>query len=87
MYLDHSEESLIKVIDFGLSTVYEEKSGAKAKLTSKAGTPYYIAPEILEGNYDEMCDNWSLGVILYILLCGFPPFYGNSDEEIMKMVR
>lgn len=51
------------------------------------GTAYYIAPEVLSGNYDEKCDVWSIGVILFILLSGSPPFGGQNDEEIMKKVE
>jgi len=46
-----------------------------------------MAPEVIDGNYDEKCDIWSCGVILYILLCGYPPFNGSSDKEIMKKVK
>lgn len=57
-------------------------------MKGKYGTPYYIAPEVLKGtNYTHKCDIWSLGVIFFILLCGYPPFNGDSDEEIMDKVK
>lgn len=48
---------------------------------------YYLAPEILNADYDERCDIWSLGVILYILLSAAPPFDGENDKEILKSVK
>ena len=47
-------------------------------MNSKLGTPYYVAPEVLEGNYDKSCDLWSLGVLTFMLLSGEPPFTGRS---------
>ena len=51
------------------------------------GTAYYIAPEILKSEYNEKCDIWSIGVILYILLSGKPPFTGKNDKEILNAVQ
>jgi calcium-dependent protein kinase len=79
LLLTKHDDSPLKVIDFGLSTTFD----AKINLKTKAGTPYYISPEVLEGKYDESCDIWSSGVILYILLSGVPPFYGDTDPEIL----
>lgn len=48
--------------------------------------PYYIAPEVLQKNYDEKCDIWSCGVILYILLAGYPPFNGRTEQDIFNKI-
>jgi calcium-dependent protein kinase len=66
----------LKVIDFGTSIEYNPHQ----KLRARLGTAYYIAPEVLIGEYDEKCDVWSCGIILYILLCGYPPFNGDNDS-------
>jgi calcium-dependent protein kinase len=73
----------IKIIDFGTSLVFDPTK----KLDEKLGTPYYIAPEVLNKKYGAKCDIWSIGVIVYILLCGSPPFSGQTDNDIMKAVR
>lgn len=71
------------MIDFGTSHVFEEQNH---EMHHTYGTAYYIAPEVLEGKYTEKCDLWSIGVILYIMLSGRPPFKGNNDREILKKV-
>ena len=73
----------LKLVDFGSSHIYRDGERVKALV----GTPYYIAPEVLAKNYTEKCDLWSIGAIAYILLSGFPPFGGDTDEEIMENIR
>lgn len=73
----------IKIIDFGAANIFEKK---EAKMTLKVGTPFYIAPEVINRQYDLKCDMWSCGVILFILLVGYPPFDGEGDEEVMNNV-
>lgn len=81
--LDTIDSKTIKVIDFGTST----KKNTKIKFKQPFGTAYYMAPEVLKGKYDEKCDVWSIGVILYVLLSGKPPFDGENDKEICKKVK
>jgi calcium-dependent protein kinase len=77
------EKTPLKIIDFGLSCEFSEGQ----VMSTKAGTPYYVSPQVLQGRYDEACDVWSCGVIMYILLCGYPPFYGDTDAQVLKKVR
>eukprot|EP01094_Clydonella_sp_ATCC50884_P005859 TRINITY_DN1483_c0_g1_i1.p1 TRINITY_DN1483_c0_g1~~TRINITY_DN1483_c0_g1_i1.p1 ORF type:complete len:472 (+),score=291.09 TRINITY_DN1483_c0_g1_i1:43-1458(+) len=82
---DEDDVSEIKLADFGLSKIV----GNKVMMQTACGTPGYVAPEVLQASpYDKEVDLWSIGVITYILLCGFPPFYNESlpllFEQIMK---
>lgn len=70
-------DAQIRVIDFGTSEFCEEGQ----RLHQKFGTPYYVAPEVLHRDYCKAADIWSLGVIMYILLCGYPPFGGKADAK------
>ena len=73
----------IKIIDFGTSG--KLKNGEMFNLT--VGTPLYVSPEVLKNKYNEKCDIWSCGVIMYMMLCGEPPFKGDNDEEIYRSVK
>ncbi|CRG95327.1 calcium dependent protein kinase 3, putative [Plasmodium gallinaceum] len=84
LFYDKNPDSLIKIIDFGLASYF---SDSNTEMKTKAGTPYYVAPQVLSGSYDYKCDLWSAGVLFYILLCGYPPFYGESDNEILSRVK
>ena len=81
LYTDE-EGGIIKIADFGFARFYEDDI-----MTTACGTPGYVAPEILSGRgYGLEVDYWSIGVILYIMLCGFPPFTEDSNERLFKMI-
>lgn len=90
MFKASAEGSNLKLIDFGLSTSYFKTVGGKTqytRMTTRAGTAFFMAPEVLEANYTNACDMWSCGVILYVMLCGYPPFDGDTEEEILLNVQ
>ena len=72
-----------KIIDFGTAQTFDPAKQSKEQI----GTPYYIAPEVLNKKYGKECDIWSTGVIAYILLSGLPPFNGSTDGEIMAAIK
>jgi len=76
----------IKLIDFGCSKYFVKKN-KKKKLSGIIGTSIYCSPEVVDNLYDEKCDEWSCGVLMYILLGGIPPFYGDTEEEIFEKIK
>lgn len=84
LLLSESDDSQVKIADFG----FAKKCLSPNSLTTQCGTPGYVAPEILEGvAYDTKSDMWSLGVIIYILLGGYPPFIEQNQRELFRKIR
>ena len=73
----------LKLIDFGTCHFLHKND----YLTLKVGSPYYIAPEVLKKKYNNKCDIWSAGIIMHILLLGYPPFNGTSQQELLKIIK
>jgi calcium/calmodulin-dependent protein kinase I len=84
---DPSEKATIKVADFGLATAFDSGAGVP-HLVTRCGTPGYTAPEVLmKQKYGLEVDVWSLGVILYILLCGYPPFNFRNHAQLVNQIK
>jgi len=78
------DDEIIKIADFGFSKSFGEEG---EKLMTSCGSPGYVAPEILTAeSYDKSVDLWSVGVIIYILLSGYPPFYADSAPALFKKI-
>ena len=78
------ENNTAKLIDFGLGKLMKTNN---EKLESVVGSPLFVAPEVLLGNYTKKCDIWSLGVILFILVGGYPPFLGNDNGDTNMKIK
>mmetsp|Transcript_69493 Transcript_69493/g.226322 ORF Transcript_69493/g.226322 Transcript_69493/m.226322 type:complete len:537 (-) Transcript_69493:496-2106(-) len=76
-------KSVLKVVDFGLSCRFAPGE----VLYEKVGAPFYVAPQVLAGRYNNLCDLWSTGVMVYLLLCGYAPFNGKKEAEVLTKVR
>jgi len=88
IYLSPAADSTIKITDFGLAKYRSKQDAEVSSMTTACGTPGYVAPEVLKNEpYNQAVDLWSIGVILYILLCGFPPFYHESTAALYKQIK
>lgn len=74
----------VKLIDFGLA---KRTANKLRKMRTIAGTPYFIAPEVIDGNYGRECDIWSLGVVLFMMVNGTYPFLGQNHTEVFKRIK
>ena len=100
LFLSEKNDSDIKLINFSLSKIYsfgkykndknleiEEEKENKTRMNKLVGNAYFISPEMINGNYNEKCDIWSAGIILYFLLSGEPPFNGMNNEEVYSKIK
>ena len=80
---DDKDLIYIKIADFGTAKIFKENQSEKLLV----GSPYYIAPEVIDRNYNEKCDLWSCGVLLYIFLSTKVPFNGKNNKEIFENIK
>jgi len=87
LFLNKKDDSPMKIIDFGMA----KKVGRERFLYNMCGTPYYTAPEVIAGRYHTSADVWSIGVIMFVMMFGYPPFYvdpgaSNQQDQIYKKI-
>lgn len=96
LLLDSHKDNIIKLIDFGMAQTKQNNTKGKDDVNRsrhededgvKLGNAYYIAPEMLLNSITPKSDIWSIGVILFLLLTGVPPFNGDDDKEIIEKVK
>ncbi|CAG9313715.1 unnamed protein product [Blepharisma stoltei] len=86
LFENDSPNAELKIIDFGLSNKFGDKFKHTTKMETFVGTPYYVAPEVIKGEYGPKCDLWSVGVIMYVMLTGHHPFKGETPTQIFQNV-
>eukprot|EP00471_Norrisiella_sphaerica_P006016 CAMPEP_0184489284 /NCGR_PEP_ID=MMETSP0113_2-20130426/14974_1 /TAXON_ID=91329 /ORGANISM="Norrisiella sphaerica, Strain BC52" /LENGTH=1466 /DNA_ID=CAMNT_0026872607 /DNA_START=326 /DNA_END=4726 /DNA_ORIENTATION=- len=85
MYRTSEPDSDVVIVDFGVA---KHLASSEKFASSACGTPLYLAPEVIVGpQYTHMCDMWSLGVILYVMLCGRPPFYAKDRSHLFRKIK
>lgn len=87
MFETKKSDAEVKIIDFGLSTKFLDRSGRAKRLTESVGSVYTMAPEVLQGRYTSQADLWSIGVIFYMLLSSFEPFPGDTQAKVADLIK
>jgi len=82
IHFSRVEDDVVKLIDFGTSRRVNENQ----EMHRIVGTTFFMSPEVIEHKYHDKCDVWSVGVILYMLISGGPPFDGKTDQELVEAI-